>query len=131
MSLHLSNDGQNTKSNNNYNDDAFGFIFLGGYIVTQDTIFTGTFLLMSALAAIATRNGKLPATKVVPAAVAGCTLIVSSIVPKDKLYEILPFIQNAEPALPYDSSWLEVGFCSVSMLYGFILSTSNDEEITS
>ena len=126
--LLLSKDGRNMKSNNYYNDDAFGFIFLGGYVVTHDSIFIATFLLISTIAAIATRNGSLPATKAVPAVVAGCTLIVNLIIPKEKLYDIAPFIQNTKPALPYDISWLEAGFCTVSMLYGFILSSSNDEE---
>ena len=126
--LQLSNDSQKTKSNNDYNDDAFGFVFLVGYIATRDIIFTGTFLLLSSLAAIATRIGKLPATKAVPAAVAGFTLIANLLIPKEKIYEILPFIQGTEPALPYASSWLEMGFCAISMLYGFILSSSSDEK---
>lgn len=120
----FSNNGINS---NDYNDIAFGFVFLGGYLATRDAIFAGTFLLLSAIASIATRNRKLPATKAVPAAVAGCTFIVNLIIPSDKLYEILPFIEKAEPSLPLDSSWIELGFCSVSMLYGFISSAADRE----
>ena len=135
----LSNDNNNSqKSNNNnnnnndYNDDAFGFVFLGGFIVTRDPFFAGTFLLLSTLAAIATRNGSLPATKAVPAAVAGCTLIVALILPKEQLYELLqPFIEKTTESslsFPVDSSWIQVGLCTVSMLYGFLLSSSDHEE---
>lgn len=111
-----------------YNDDAFGFVFLGGYLVTGDALFAVTFLLLSALAAIATRSGKLPATSIVPAAVAGCTYIVNFVIPSDKLYEIIPVIEKAETLLPLDSSWLELGICSVSILYNFIQASSNQEE---
>ena len=124
----FSNGDNSVKNNNDYNDDAFGFVFLGGYILSRDAIFAGTFLILSALAAIATRNGKLPTTKAVPAAVAGCTFLFNLIIPNEKLYELLPFIERAEPSLPLDSSWIELGFCTVSMVYGFILSSSSEEE---
>jgi hypothetical protein len=118
----LSNDFYNGKSDNEYNDDAFGFVFLGGFLITQDPIFAGIFLLLSA------RNGKLPATNSVPAAVAGCTLIVNLIIPKDSMYELLPFIEMGEPSLPLDSSLIEIGICTVSMIYRLILFPSNQKE---
>jgi hypothetical protein len=126
--VQLSNDFYNGKSDNEYNDDAFGFVFLGGFLITQDPIFAGIFLLLSAVAAIATRNGKLPATNSVPAGVAGCTLIVNLIIPKDKLYELLPIIEMGEPSLPLDASLIEIGICTVSIIYGLILFPSNQEE---
>mmetsp|Transcript_25187 Transcript_25187/g.59400 ORF Transcript_25187/g.59400 Transcript_25187/m.59400 type:complete len:194 (+) Transcript_25187:91-672(+) len=126
IAVSLSNDNNSQKANTDYNDDAFGFIFLGGFVVTQDPLFAGTFLLFSAIAAIATRNGKLPATNAVPAAVAGFTLIVSLLLPKDQLYQLLT-IQRPEPSLPVDASWIQVGFCTVSMLYGFLLSSSDEQ----
>jgi len=129
--VQLSNDFYNGKSDNEYNDDAFGFVFLGGFLITQDPIFAGIFLLLSAVAAIATRNGKLPATNAVPAGVAGCTLIVNLMIPKDKLYELLPIIEMGEPSLPLDSSLIEIGICTVSMIYGLILFPSNQEENSS
>ncbi len=120
-----------TEKSDNYNDDAFGFVLLIGYVVTHDVIFAGTFVLLSALAAIATQNGKLPATKSVPAAVAGLTYIVNLLIPNETLYELLPFIERPETSLPVDLSLIELGICSVSMLYGFLLSSPNQEESSS
>lgn len=125
----LSNDNNSQTNNKDYDDIAFGFIFLGGYITTQDIFFTGTFLLLSAVAAIATRNGKLPAKTTVPAAVAGLTLLVSQLLPKEQLYEVLPYIPKAEPSLPIDTSLVQAGLCTVSMFYGFL--SSDDEDVTS
>lgn len=130
VAMFLSNDNNSQKVNTDYNDDAFGFVFLGGFVVTQDPLFAGTFLLLSAIAAIATRNGKFPATNAVPAAVAGLTLIVSLLLPKDQLYQLLT-IQRPEPSLPVDACWIQVGFCTVSMLYGFLLSSSSERDTTS
>ena len=126
--IFLSNNGSNMEGNNNYNDDAFGFVFLGGYIVTRDAVFAGTFLLLSALAAIATRNGKLPATNSVPAAVAGCTFIVNLITPNDELYQLFASIERSEPFLPVDVVWVKLGFCAVSMIYGFMTTSSHQKE---
>ncbi len=123
----LSNNDSNAENTNDYNDDAFGFVLLVGYVVTHDIIFAGTFVLLSAIAAIATRNGKLPATNSVPAAVAGLTYIVNLILPSETLYELLPFIERPDAALPLDVSLIELGICSVSILYGFVRSSSKQE----
>ncbi len=123
----LSNNDSNAENTNNYNDDAFGFVLLIGYATTHDAIFAGTFVLLSAIAAIATRSGKLPATNSVPAAVAGFTYIVNFIIPSETLYQLLPFIERPEAALPVDISLIELGICSVSILYGLVLSSSNKE----
>jgi len=108
---------QKTKSKN-YNDDAFGFVFLGGFILTEDPVFAGIFILFSTLATIGTQNGILPAKNAVPAAVAGLTLIVSLLTPIPKEPSQLPNI---------DTSLIEIGICTVSMLYGFILSSDREE----
>jgi len=110
-----SNNDQKTTSKN-YNDDAFGFVFLGGFILTEDPFFAGTFLLFSTLATIGTQNGILPAKNAVPAAVAGLTLVVTLLTPKEPSQ--LPNI---------NTSLIEVGFCTVSMIYGFILSSDREE----
>jgi len=124
----LSNNDSNAENtNDNYNDDAFGFVLLVGYVVTHDIIFAGTFVLLSAIAAIATRSGNLPATTSVPAAVAGLTYIVNLVLPSETLYELLPFIERPDAALPLDVSLIELGICSVSILYGLVLSSSNKE----
>ena len=124
----LSNGSDNTNGNNDYNDDAFGFVLLIGYLVTQDAIFAGTFLVLSALAATATRSGSLPATSVVPSAVAGSTFVIDSILPSDKLYGLLPFIERTEPSLPIESSWIKLGICSISVFYGIIRSYSSEKQ---
>mmetsp|Transcript_17392 Transcript_17392/g.19479 ORF Transcript_17392/g.19479 Transcript_17392/m.19479 type:complete len:198 (+) Transcript_17392:47-640(+) len=115
-----SNNDQKTKSKN-YNDDAFGFVFLGGFILTEDPVFAGIFILFSTLATIGTQNGILPAKNAVPAAVAGLTLIVSLLTPIPKEPSQLPNI---------DTSLIEIGICTVSMLYGFILSSDREENET-
>jgi hypothetical protein len=137
-----SNDSINN-SNNNYNDDAFGFVFLGGLVLTQDPLFAGTFLLFSAFAAIATRQAVVPANNAVPAAVAGCTLlwtlVVREMVPEEVTNNallVLTFshhaigdggVQTATRGINVDASsaWIQVGLCTVSMIYGFFLDAKN------
>ena len=128
------NNDQKTKSKN-YNDDAFGFVFLGCFLVSEDPFFAGIFLIFSTLATIGTQNGILPAKNAVPAAVAGCTLLVSLLIPNEQLYELLPFVDRTfgssspSPAqqMGIDPSLIEVGFCSVSMIYGFFFSPDGEE----
>jgi len=123
------------KKSKNYNDDAFGFVFLGCFLVTEDPFFAGIFLVFSTLATIGTQNGILPAKNSVPAAVAGFTLLVSLLIPNEQLYELLPFVDRTfgssspSPAqqMGIDPSLIEVGFCSVSMIYGFFFSSDGEE----
>ncbi|VEU36010.1 unnamed protein product [Pseudo-nitzschia multistriata] len=132
VSVFLSNNSDNARKegNGSYNDDAFGFIFLGGFAVTQDPFFAGTFVLFSAIAAVATRNGTLPSSRAVPAAVAGFTLIASLLLPTDQLYSLFA-LERPELSLPADVSVIKAGFCTVSMLYGFLLSSTEQNENTS
>jgi hypothetical protein len=128
------NNDQKTKSKN-YNDDAFGFVFLGCFLVTEDPFFAGIFLVFSTLATIGTQNGILPAKNSVPAAVAGFTLLVSLLIPNEQLYELLPFVDgifgSSSPSpsqqMGIDPSLIKVGFCSVSMIYGFFFSSDKEE----
>jgi hypothetical protein len=122
----LSNQPPPPPEQNDYNDDAFGLVFLCGATVAEDAVFSGLFLVLSAVAAIATKQGRLPASNQVPAAVAGLTLLV------------LPLLSAALTGLPYSSTmigssnpsarWIELALCSASMLYGFVLASAPEKE---
>jgi hypothetical protein len=105
-----------------YNDDAFGLVFLCGAFVAQDGVFSTTFVLFSAAAAIACRQGKIQFTNQVPAAVAGTSLLVGSVLSQAmqatsaSLPDGLVFLKS-ESALQ-----VELAVCSISILYGFVLS---------
>lgn len=106
----------------NYNDDAFGFIFLGGSAAAQDPIFGATFLALSVAAVIATKLQVLPDNKQVPAAVAGFTLLLVPVISA-----ILPDAMFGMNMTPGDNARLiELAFCSVSMLYGFVVSSEQN-----
>jgi hypothetical protein len=110
----------NTKKESNYNDDAFGFIFLGGSAAAQDPVFGATFLALSVAAVIATKLEVFPDNnKQVPAAVAGFTLMLVPVISG-----ILPEQVFGMNIIPGESARLiELAFCSVSMLYGFVFSS--------
>jgi hypothetical protein len=117
-----SNDDDKNKHSRNgaYNDDCFGLIFLSGLSVTNDSIFAGTFLTLSSLAAVATSLGKLPASsRKIPAAVAGFTLLATPVM-KTVLPRII--IISVDDSLSGSRSWIEVAVCFVSLFYGFIFS---------
>ena len=113
----------------NYNDDAFGFIFLGGSAAAQDPVFGAVFLTLSAAAAIGTKLQRLPPTNQVPAAVAGCTLLVvpllSAVLPETLLSAVLP--ETIPVVVAPNARYIELAFCSVSMLYGFVISPTLEE----
>jgi len=111
-----------TTKENNYNDDAFGFIFLGGSAAAQDPVFGAIFLSLSIAAVIATKLEQLPVNKQVPAAVAGVTLLVTPLV---SLF--LPTEMYGVDLIPSDNGRLiELIFCTVSMVYGFVFSSPQD-----
>ena len=107
---------------NNYNDDAFGFIFLGGSAAAHDPVFGAVFLTLSISAVLATKLEKLPATKQVPAAVAGFTLLGTPVISV-----FLPKTLYGVDLVPDDNGrWIELAFCSVSILYGFLFSSNEN-----
>ena len=111
-----------TTKENNYNDDAFGFIFLGGSAAAQDPVFGAIFLSLSVAAVIATKLEVLPVNKQVPAAVAGVTLLVTPLISL-----ALPEEMLGVDLIPSDNGRLiELIFCTVSMMYGFVFSSSED-----
>lgn len=133
----------NSNNNNNYNDDFFGFVFLGGIVGAQDFFFSGIFLLCSAVAAIVTRQGKLPAAHSIPAIVAGLTLLLTVAI-REALPGPLAAMQSVTVARVQNSigddtaaagssanpnaAWIEIGLCSVSMAYGFGLHKAFKDE---
>ena len=63
-----------------YNDDAFGFVFLTGGVLSQDVDFVISFGSLSAIAAICTYFGVITKDTRASALVAILTVIVSPIV---------------------------------------------------
>lgn len=131
----------NDNKNNNgqpktyYNDDAFGLVFLGGAIGAQDPIFAGTFLALSSIAALGCAKGKFPSndsSSRIPAIVAGISLVLTPII--SKVIDSLPppeqqqllFLETTTPGNP-SARLVELGLCSVSILYGFIISASKSK----
>ena len=92
-----------------YNDDAFGFIFITGGVLSKDLDFCGTFLVLSALAAIGTSVGVLKADERIPGIVAFATLLVS------------PFVislrsgNGISPPIP-----IEILLCLISFIWSLI-----------
>jgi hypothetical protein len=108
----------------NYNDDAFGFIFLGGSAISQDAVFATVFLILSAVAALLTNLQVLPSTRRVPAAVAGCTLLAAPIAST-----LLPQTLFGISSVPLDNARIiQAVFCSVSMAYGLFLQEEHNHE---
>lgn len=108
-----------------YNDDAFGLVFLCGSFVAQDVVFSTTFVLSSAIAAIACRQGKVAFNNQVPAVVAGMSFLVSSLL---SAIVAISTSSNNVFVLPdwlmskNESAWqIEVAVCTISILYGFII----------
>ncbi len=99
-----------------YNDDAFGLVFLCGSFVAQDIVFSTTFLIGSAMAALLVKQGKLSFSNRIPAIIAGLSLLVAS----------LPTVALQSTSLiasKTDSAWqVELVACSISIIYGFIVS---------
>ena len=112
-----------------YNDDAFGFVFLGSLALTQDPIFAGSFFALSAAAAVATRLEWLPASKVVPAAVAGCSLLVAIILREVASNGQDSLLGSAEISSSFseNGAWIQVGLCTVSMIYGFAMASREEK----
>ena len=52
-----SNQNKNEEILQRYNDDAFGLVFLIGGFASEDMVFSVTFLVISACAALTTSNG--------------------------------------------------------------------------
>jgi hypothetical protein len=100
----------------NYNDDAFGLVFLCGAFVAQDIVFSATFLLGSGVAALLTKQGQISFSNQIPPVVAVCSLVLASIC-STFLQDISWIPLKSESALQVESI-----ICFLSVLYGFVLS---------
>ena len=94
-----------------YNDDAFGLIFLSGGILARDVDFSGTFLVLSAVAATCITIGTIKFDERIPAAVAFMTLLISPIESSLRLSGSMGSI--SPPSL------VEIGLCTVSAIWAF------------
>ena len=113
---HLNRDLSRKSSPNNdyqgYNDDAFGLIFLSGGILAKDADFSGTFLVLSALAATFTTAGKIKFDERIPAVVAFATLLIA---PFESSLRLSGSLLTVTPP-----SLVEIGLCTVSALWAYL-----------
>lgn len=96
---------------NNYNDDAFGLVFLASAF-DGHVDFAGTFLVLSAIGAISTSSGILEKDDRLPGVVACITLLLSPIVSSLRLTRSFDNI-----SLP---TTVEFGLVTISVLWSFI-----------
>ena len=109
-----------------YNDDAFGLVFLSASFVARDVVFSTIFVLISAAAAIAVRQKTISFSNQLPAVVAGISLGLSML-----LNVLLSSPANLASTEGLLFDWLadksasamqvELVTCSISIVYGFVL----------
>jgi hypothetical protein len=101
----------NDASQLEYNDDAFGLIFLGSFVVEHDNTFAATFATLSAVAAILVRQRiVIQGIPVLPGLVALTNLLVFQ----------TPVFSNLHPE---SLSYLQVGSCMLSFIWSVLKST--------
>jgi len=105
---------------NNYNDDAFGLVFLASAF-DGHVDFAGTFLVLSAIGAISTSSGILEKDDRLPGVVACITLLLSPIVSSLRLTRSFDNI-----SLP---TTVEFGLVTISVLWSFINWKQQEESI--
>ena len=96
---------------NNYNDDAFGLVFLASAF-EGNVDFAGTFLVLSAIGAISTSSGILQKDDRLPGVVACITLLLSPIVSSLRLTGSLDNM-----SLP---TTVEIGLVLISSVWSFV-----------
>ncbi len=69
-----------TNESQRYNDDAFGLVFLIGGFGSKDVVFSTSFLILSALAALATSKGALKSDPRIPGVLAISSLLVTPVI---------------------------------------------------
>lgn len=106
-------------ANSGYSDDCFGLIFLTSSVGLNDAAFGGVFLFLSSLGVILTRLNKLPISPQIPATVAGGSLLLTPLVR-------FLFQNNLEAPRLAEAPWIEVGLCTFSMVYGFVVRKNED-----
>ena len=124
----------NNNNNTDYIDDCFGLIFLSSSFLAHDTIFSVTFVALSAVALVLTRANQIPwpheqptlsrerQRRAGPAVVAATTLLVTPVL------EILIQSVYTQDLLDDRARLLELAVCAVSVLYGFLSKVDDDDE---
>ncbi|KAL7536107.1 hypothetical protein ACHAXR_010182 [Thalassiosira sp. AJA248-18] len=102
-----------------YNDDAFGFVFLIGGVLSQDVDFAATFAFLSAIAAVGTKVGFINKDEKAPAAVAALTLLMSPLVSSLRQTGSLESIAARMP--------VEIGICTISAVWAFVNASRREE----
>jgi len=133
--LSTARDNKPNQGNFFYNDEVishlYGYMYLVGFFVAQDSIFLGSFFVASSLAAWATQEELLPCNPRVPAIVAALTL-VSTLV----LRHVIGFEPPLDSILgesyqgPTEYSALfELAICLLNVGWGFFGSWRTKEQI--
>eukprot|EP00980_Cylindrotheca_fusiformis_P019699 scaffold6877_cov56-Cylindrotheca_fusiformis.AAC.3 len=123
-----SNSSPTTKQMIGYNDDAFGLVFLSGGILTQSVDFSGTFLVLSAIAAITTSIGIVPQDDArVPGVVAMITLLVYPIVAHLRMSSSSSTTESLMMIAPTPDP-VAFGLCTISLLWSLFTWWSRENE---
>ena len=113
-----------------YIDDCFGLISLSSLVVAHDAVFCATFIVLSTVALVATRTGRirLPEDvsaerqrRAVPAVVAIAALLLS---PAAETLAAPLYTQDLDD----NARFLELAVCAVSVAYGFFSKVDDQEE---
>ena len=117
-----------------YNDEVishlYGYVYLVGLFAAQDSLFLGTFLLLSSASAWATQESILPCNPRIPGLTAGLTLGVTltlryGLGVEPDLQGLLPDYQG-----PSDSALLfEVAISALNILWGFFGTWRTKEQV--
>lgn len=93
--------------NVDYNDDAFGLVFLSSFVVEHDNAFAGTFGVLSTVAAILVRSKVIEYRPLIPGIVAVCTVLALTALTPTELH-------------PDNVTRLQLGVCAVSLAWSII-----------
>ena len=133
--LSTARDNKPNQGNFFYNDEVishlYGYMYLVGFFVAQDSLFLGSFFVVSSLAAWATQEELLPCNPRVPAIVAALTLVPTL---------VLRYVIEFEPPLesllgesyqgPTEYSALfELAICLLNIGWGFFGSWRTKEQV--
>jgi hypothetical protein len=130
---------RNANTGQYYNDDCFGLIFLSGALVEHDLVFSATFLVLSALAAVATNLGGSSASALsllllpgnsrrVPAIVAASTLLLRYLLFSSFMggSRSMLISMDTDSSETITSAGLLPAVCLVSIVYGFVGNNNNN-----
>ncbi len=117
-----------------YNDEVishlYGYVYLVGLFAAQDSLFLGTFLLLSSASAWATQESILPCNPRIPGLTVGLTLSLTLTLRyglgfEPDLHALLPDYQG-----PADSALLfEVAISALNLLWGFFGTWRTKEQV--